>query len=77
MRVAHDVICTVNFFWSITPSTEIIITVACISYHFVFSTINVPLNEFDVNVVNGIAIYAANDVLTVLWMEVFPARFHQ
>ena len=32
---------------------------------------NMPLNEFDINVANSVAIDIANDVLPVWWMEVF------
>ena len=30
--------------------------------------------QFNVNVANGVAIDFANDVLPVLWMEVYPCR---
>ena len=36
-----------------------------------------PLNEFDINFANGVAIGVANDVLPVWWMEVYPFRFNQ
>ena len=39
--------------------------------------INMSLNEFYVNVVNGVNIDVANDILPVWWMEVYPFRFHQ
>ena len=35
------------------------------------------LNEFDVNVANGVAIDVANDGLPVWLMEVCPFRFNQ
>ena len=59
----------------ITPSNEKLLLLI-ISYHLILNAINMPLNEFDVNVANGVAIDVANDVLP-WWMEVYPFRFNQ
>ena len=34
-------------------------------------------NQFDDNITNGVAIYVANDVPPVKWMEVYPNHFNQ
>ena len=35
------------------------------------------LNEFDINIDNGVAIDVANEVFPVWWMEVYPFLFNQ
>ena len=36
-----------------------------------------PKNQIEVNIANGIAIDNVNNVLLILWMEVYPDRFNQ